>query len=206
MVENSRARSSDQPPPPLGARIRSERKARRLTLDDMAARSGVSKSMLSQIERGKVNPTFVVLWNLTLALGIEFADLVGGTAGEGRKSELIEHRKAYATPVIKSADGLCELRILSPTRTILPIEWYEVRFQPAGVLASEPHAVGTFEYLTCFDGVFRITLGGNAYEIQEGETAQYFADQPRRIENPGRVPARGILVVALPAAYETPRR
>lgn len=187
--------------PQLGAALQRARKMRQLTLDQVAQRSGVSKSMLSQIERGKANPTFVILWNLTQALGVEIGSLVDQVTPKAPRKGVIDHVKAYSTPVIKSADGLCELKILSPPRTILPAEWYELRMQPAGVLRSERHVDGTYEHLTCLDGGLVVRVGDLTVTVAEGETVRYYADQPRQMENHGTAPARALLVLALPSQY-----
>jgi transcriptional regulator with XRE-family HTH domain len=187
--------------PQLGAALQRARKMRQLTLDQLAQRSGVSKSMLSQIERGKANPTFVILWNLTQALGVDIGALVDQVTPRAPKREIIDHVKAYSTPVIKSADGLCELKILSPPHTILPVEWYEMRVQPAGVLRSERHAEGTYEHLTCLDGELVVRIGDWTLTVAEGETVRYGADQTREVENTGTETVRALLVVALPAQY-----
>ena len=72
--------------PEIGPAIKRERKARKLTLEQLGTLSGVSKSMLSQIERGEANPTFAVLWSLTQAMEIELSDLIGnGTSVAGRE-------------------------------------------------------------------------------------------------------------------------
>ena len=63
-------------PPELGPRLRDRRQAKGLTLEGLATASGVSRSMLSQVERGEANPTFATLWNLTQALGLNLDDLV----------------------------------------------------------------------------------------------------------------------------------
>jgi len=187
--------------PQLGAALQQARKLRQLTLDQLAQRSGVSKSMLSQIERGKANPTFVILWNLTQALGVDIGALVDQVVPRAQRRDVIDHVKSYSTPVIKSADGLCELKILSPPQTILPVEWYEVRIGPAGVLRSERNEEGTYEHLTCLDGQLTVRIGDRTLALGEGETVRYCADQTREVENPGRAMARALLVVALPAQY-----
>ena len=71
------------PAPAIGPRIQAIRKKQHLSLEELSARSGVSKSMLSQIERGEANPTFATLWNLTRALDLEFSDLIGMRAQSG---------------------------------------------------------------------------------------------------------------------------
>ena len=187
--------------PQLGAALQRTRKMRQLTLEQLAERSGVSKSMLSQIERGKANPTFAILWNLTQALGVELSALVDQVSPKSGDNQLVDHMKAYSTPVIRSADSLCELRILSPAHTILPVEWYDVHLQGHGELRSERHADGTYEHLTCLEGALRLRIGDRDVAVGEGETVRYCADQTRVIENPQQSPARALLVIALPSQY-----
>ena len=70
----------------LGRRVaenlRQRRKARGLSLDDLAQASGVSRAALSQIELCKSNPSLGVLWKIAVGLGIPFSELMGGE-GQG---------------------------------------------------------------------------------------------------------------------------
>jgi len=188
------------PVPELGRLIRGARKSRQLTLEELAKRSGVSKSLLSQIERGLVNPTFAVAWNLTQALGIDMTRINAGV-GDGADDVLIEHLPAYATPVKQSADGKVRLRMLNPLRTVLPVEWYEMRLEPGGALVSSPHAAGTFEHLTCLDGRLRVQAGSREVTCAAGETVRYDADRPHAIHNAAEGESRALLVLALPSQY-----
>ena len=187
------------PAPQLGGTLQAARKQRRLTLDQLAGRSGISKSMLSQIERGKVNPTFVVLWNLTQSLGIELSELLGPSRGQEQNGNPVVHVRAHSTPTMKSADGKCELRILGPTRTVLPMEWYEISFEPESELNSQAHAKDTHEHLTVLAGRLRVHLPEQTVDLMQGETLRYPADQPHRIENAAGTQAQALLVMALPA-------
>ncbi len=186
------------PAPQLGGTLQAARKQRRLTLDQLADRSGISKSMLSQIERGKVNPTFVVLWNLTQSLGIELSELLGTSRDQDQNAGAVTHVKAHSTPTMKSADGGCELRILGPTRTALPVEWYEISFAPESELDSQAHAKDTCEHLTVLSGQLRVHLPEQVVDLMPGETLRYRSDQNHRIENSTKAPARALLVMALP--------
>ena len=177
--------------------VRKARKSKGLTLEKLAERSGVSKSMLSQIERGTVSPTFTVLWNLTQSLGIELASL----DQSGQSDKVIEHLQAYSTPTKTSADGKCVLRMLTPGRTVLPIEWYQLSMQPGGKLASAPHAPGTYEHLTCTAGELMVSSADVEAMAKEGDTVRYHADVEHSISNHGDCVALAILVVALPAQY-----
>lgn len=182
------------PPPHLGEMVRKARKDQGLTLEMLAERCGVSKSMLSQIERGAVNPTFTLVWNLAQSLGLDLS-----TLGEQAASDhMITHIPAYSTPSKGSADGLCTVRLLNPPRTPMPIEWYDFSAEPGGALQSQPHAAGTFEHLTCLSGTLEIEAGDKRAKAEEGDTLRYRADQPHTIRNIGEGLAKAILVVAQP--------
>lgn len=180
--------------PLIGPVVQKERKARKLTLEQFAAMSGVSKSMLSQIERGEANPTFAVLWSLTQALGIDFSDLIGGGA-VATEQDHIEIITAAHTPEIKSADGLCTLKILSPPRLAGRSEWYEVVIAPGGKLESSAHSTGAVEHFTAWTDGFTVTSGKTDAVLKSGETARYPVDVDHAIINRAKKPARGLLVL-----------
>lgn len=180
--------------PKIGPAIQKERKLRKLTLEQLSVQSGVSTSMLSQIERGEANPTFAVVWSLTQALEIDFSDLVG-TSSAATWADHIEITTRMHTPEIRSADGLCRLKILSSPRLAGQTEWYDVEIEPGGKLESDPHAPGTFEHFTALTNGFEVTCSESTMALKEGETARYPADAPHCIANAGGKSARGFLVV-----------
>jgi transcriptional regulator with XRE-family HTH domain len=182
------------PAPQIGPLLLTERKARKLTLEQLAARSGVSKSMLSQIERNEANPTFAVLWSLTQALGIEFSTLIAGSAVAAHRDS-VEVVPAIHTPEIRSADGKCVLKILSPPRLAGETEWYQLEMAPGGVLRSTPHAPGAFEHFTALTDGFSVESAGATARLRAGETARYAADVPHAISNTGPRTARGLLIL-----------
>lgn len=192
--------TDDLPPPPrLGGIIRAARKNHRLTLEQVSERSGISKSMLSQVERGTVNPTFAVVWNLMQALGLAMSDLVDAASAE---ESVIDHMPAYSTPTQKSKDGRVTLKLLSPLRTLLPLEWYLLEFTPGGALESDAHLPGTYEHLTCLVGDLAVELGDRKVTGRAGDTLRYNADRPHCIRNLADHPASALLLVALPQQYD----
>jgi len=180
--------------PQIGPIIQRQRKLRGLTLTQFAELSGVSKSMLSLIERGQANPTFAVLWGMTRALKIEIAELLDEKAIPA-ESGSIEITSAAHTPEIRSPDGLCRLRILSPPRLAGSTEWYDVEISPNGMLDSAPHAPGAFEHFTAFTPGFEITSGSVTRTLDIGETARYAADVPHRITNRSQETIRGLMIL-----------
>ena len=179
--------------PPLGPRIQALRKQRRLTLEQMAAMSGVSRSMLSQIERGQANPTFATLWNLTRALKLDIADLIGGKASHSPPA--IDVIGGHFIPEMRSEDGLCTLRILSPAQAAGGAEWYEILLEPGGALTSDPHAHGAVEHVTVIEGALEVEAGTARAQAPERGVARYPADVRHVLRNihPGRT--RAFLVV-----------
>ena len=179
--------------PPLGPQSQALRKSRRLTLEQLAVLSGVSRSMLSQIERGQANPTFATLWNLTRALGIDISDLLGGQSSQSQPSILVTG--AHFIPEIRSEDQKCTLRILSPAQSVGRTEWYEIFLEPGGALISEPHARGAMEHITVITGALEASSGDTRAEVAEGGVARYPADVRHGLRNihPGRT--RAFLVV-----------
>ncbi|MGX1787896.1 helix-turn-helix domain-containing protein [Bosea sp. NPDC055332] len=180
--------------PEIGPMLQRQRRARGLTLQQLAALSGVSKSMLSQIERGEANPTFAVLWSLTRGLQIDFAALLRGNEDAGSGSA-IEVLPSQHTPAIRSADGCCQLRILSPPGLAGAIEWYDVEIAGHGRLDSAAHAAGSVEHVTVLSGQLVITSGASRYPVKVGETARYPVDVPHSIGNEQDEPARGLMVL-----------
>jgi len=180
-------------PPNVGDLVRRLRRARSLTLEALADRSGVSKSMLSQIERNRTNPTVATIWRLCDSLGVG----IDAFFGQGPAARTLEVVTAHATPAIRSADGKCDLRILGPLDLGGLVEWYEVQAEAGAVLASEPHDPGTVEHLTVLDGSLVVESGGDRRPVGCGETVRYRADQPHAIRNEEAPTARALLVVVL---------
>ncbi|MBB6464876.1 transcriptional regulator with XRE-family HTH domain [Aminobacter lissarensis] len=184
-------------PPEIGPRLQAYRKAQKLTLADLATKSGVSRSMLSEIERGNANPTYGTLWHLTRALDIDLNSLISGASEE--RGDRIDLQPENLTPTIRSADGSCTLQILSPAGMVPLIEWYLLSFEPQGKLLSDPHGAGTIEHLHCTEGEIVVRSAGNEMRVRAGETARYAGDVPHSLTSVGTsagpVGARAFLVV-----------
>ncbi|SPH23662.1 HTH-type transcriptional regulator SutR [Defluviimonas aquaemixtae] len=173
----------------LAASLRSARKSKGLSLDAVAKLSGVSRSMVSQIERGESSPTVSTLWNLTQALKVDFAGLL-----EGRTAPGIEVIRADAAPVINGRGQGVRIRILSPAEAAGEHEVYDLAFDAGGKLVSDPHAPGCREHLTVLEGAVTVVSGEEVQRLGVGDTARYFADRTHRIEAEGSA-ARVILIV-----------
>jgi len=169
----------------LPARLKQARRAKGLSLEAVARLSGVSRSMVSQIERGESSPTIATLWNLTRALQVDFAGLLESESG----AERVEVLRAGARPRIDMGQG-CEILILSPPEEAGRHEVYDIRFAAGGRLVSQPHQRGATESLTVLSGRVRVSSGTAADLLEEGDTARYAADISHAIlaeDGPARV-------------------
>ena len=173
----------------LAASLREARKARGLSLDAVAKLSGVSRSMVSQIERGESSPTVATLWNLTQALQVDFAGLL-----EGKPEPGIVVIRAAAAPVILGRGIAVSIRILSPAEAVGEHEVYDLSFGAGASLESEPHSPGCREHLTVVEGALRVVSGDEESLLGPGDTARYPADRPHAIRAEGG-PSRAILIV-----------
>jgi transcriptional regulator with XRE-family HTH domain len=179
-------------PPEVGATLQKMRLARALTLEDLSRAAGVSKSMLSQIEREKANPTIAVAWRLANALGVSISELL---ASDARQVEAIRVLEAHELPTLPGEHAGYVLRILGPMELAGKFEWYELTLAPNGVLASNPHDPGATEHLTLLQGVMDLDVDGEQKRLKTGATARYQADRSHSIRNPGKSEARALLVV-----------
>jgi XRE family transcriptional regulator, regulator of sulfur utilization len=195
VVRAASGKAAHGSPPPIGPKLRQYRLKENMTLADLQALTGISKSMLSQIERGSVNPTFARVWRLTRSLGIGVGELLGEVKTGLDAPHIYEHRKFESTPAITSADGLCITRILSPIRQALPVEWYEMVLKPGGSLRANAHGNDSWEHQTVISGRVIIEIGDNEVLLEQGDTLRYSAEQPHGIRNAGDTEARVMLVV-----------
>jgi len=179
-------------PPEVGATLQRLRLARGLTLEDLSRIAGVSKSMLSQIEREKANPTIAITWRLANALGVAIGELL---ASETREVEAIRVLDAHETPTLPGSHAGYVLRILGPMELAGKYEWYELTLSPGGELASQAHDPGTHEHLTVLHGAMEVEVGTSKRKVKMGGTARYPADQGHALRNTGKTEAKALLVV-----------
>jgi transcriptional regulator with XRE-family HTH domain len=183
---------SQATPPEVGATLQKMRLKRGLTLDDLSRAAGVSKSMLSQIEREKANPTIAVAWRLANALGVGIEELL---AGEASEVEVIQITEPHETPTLPGNHAGYTLRILGPMELAGNFEWYELTLAADGALVSQPHDPGATEHLTLLQGAVEVEVDGVKKKLKVGGTARYQADKPHAIRNLGKTEARALMVV-----------
>lgn len=172
-------------------RVKELRHRKGWTLEQLATLSGVSRSMLSQIERGAANPTLVVGWRIAAAFGMSLGELVELPT---QRNNIDIVRGSDAQAVFRD-DSACRIRTLSPLQCEKDVEFYHLTLKPGGVLESAPHFDGTREFLTIETGAAHVTAGAQQEQLAAGDSAHYAADLPHRIANPTDQFTEAFLVV-----------
>ena len=175
----------------LGGRVKHLRGARGWSLEALANASGVSRSMLSEIEREQANPTLAVTLRIARAFSLTLGELLElpGAASAVTVIRADDHAYHYRS------DKDCRIRTLSPLNLEKDIEFYEIRLKPGGALRSSPHFEGTREFLTLEKGRLRIESARDAEELEKGDSASYRADVPHALINSGKIEAVVFLIV-----------
>ena len=185
----------------LGQTILRLRTADKMSLGDLSQSSGVAKSMISQIEKNETNPSLATLSRLSQALGTSVEAMV--SQGGSDDSALVEKTEIQDTPLLKSTDGLCELRIIGSIDTVQWVQWYDFQAQPGGILESSPHPDGSVENLTILQGEVLVEVEDESWTAKAGETLRYRADRQHKITNTGTKPVHATMVNILAHAVRT---
>jgi transcriptional regulator with XRE-family HTH domain len=176
----------------IAQRVRELRAAAGLSLDDLAGRCGVSRSMISLIERGETSPTAVVLEKLAVGLNVSLASLFEQPAAHpdpvSRRSEQLEWRDP--------ASGYLR-RNVSPSGFDSPIQIVEVNFPPGARVAYEtgPRHPRLFQQIWVLEGHIELTLGEQKHLLGAGDCLALQLDCPLSYNNPTREPARYAVVL-----------
>jgi transcriptional regulator with XRE-family HTH domain len=174
----------------LCRRLKELRVERGWSLDSLSKACGVSRSMLSQIERDKTNPTLAVMFRIARAFGMSLGQFVETPSATSAVDVIRASDRAYHY----RSDKDCQIRTLSPLHLEKDVEFYEVMLQPGGALRSSPHFEGTREFVTVQKGSVRIESADDAKDLEPGDSASYRADVRHAMINLGRTVAMVFLV------------
>lgn len=160
--------------------IKQIREQKKLTLDAAAGVTGVSRSMLAQIEKGDANPTISILWKIANGYKVSFTSLI-----ELAPEPATVIRSDAVQPIVEDngkyinypAFGFDEQRCF---------ETYRIVIAAGGSLQAEPHLAGTEEYITVFAGSVAIQANDQTFYLNEGDSIRFMADTPHSYKNEGQ--------------------
>ncbi|MFI0187304.1 helix-turn-helix domain-containing protein [Streptomyces sp. NPDC017082] len=178
----------------LGARLAELRAQHGWSLDELAERSGVSRSTLSRAERAQTSPTAAVLNRLCHVYGRTM-------------SQLLSEVEAAPVPVVRAAEqrvwedraaGFVR-RSVSPPHTGLRGELVEGRLAPGADLAYDrPPVPGLEQHLWLLDGALEVTVGEQVHRLGAGDCLRMRVTGPARFRCTGPDPTRYVLAVVRP--------
>ncbi len=180
----------------IAAHVREFRAARGISLDGLAGRSGVSRSMISLVERGESSPTAVVLEKLAAGLGVPLASLFDESATDKPRKSPVARRDEQ--PVWKDPASGYVRRNVSPPGVPQPLHIVEVLF-PAGRRVAFESAVRDthlHQQVWMLEGTMEITVGGERHRLRAGDCLAMEHDQPKMFHNPTRKRARYAVAIA----------
>lgn len=181
----------------IAATLRDLRAARGLSLDTLADRSGVSRSMISLIERGESSPTAVILDRLATGLSVTLASMFDGADADVPPPRGPVARRADQPEWTDPESGYVR-RNVSPSGAAHPMRIVDVRFPAGGRVAFDTGArdARVVQQVWVLDGAIDITIGRVRHRLSEGDCLAMQLDRPTMFHNPTRKPARYAVVIA----------
>jgi len=210
MAESSSGRRVSLPENLIGQRLRQARQERKLSLRSLAAKVGVTGSLLSQIETGQVNPSVDTLYALAEGLGVRTCYFferdeqhnqhaeAAGDLGDG----LIVHTENRRS--IRLARGVIWESLLPAEEP--QFEWCEVRYPPGSISADTMERHGGRHYLMVLEGRLTVQLTFVDYYLEPGDSMAFDATVPHQLRNEGSELVRALVAVLQQSQIGSPGR
>lgn len=159
--------------------IKRLRKEKNLSMDELAKLSGVSKSMLAQIERGEGNPTISTLWKLSNGMKVPFDSLTV------RPKVPYEIVKTFEIQPLLEDGGKVKNYSIFPDDENRRFAVYYLELELESYWQSEPHLRGTTEFITVFSGTLEIEADDKCFTVAKGESIRFKGDTVHSYRNTG---------------------
>ncbi|AVH60135.1 MULTISPECIES: XRE family transcriptional regulator [Streptomyces] len=180
----------------LARNVKRWRTERGFTLDALAARAGVSRGMLIQIEQARTNPSLGTVVKIGDALGVSITTLLDYE--QGPKVRIVPAEQAVR---LWHTDAGSYNRLLAGTEAPGPLEMWDWRLMPGEGSPSDPHPTGTVELIHVTAGELTLTVDGVAYPVPAGASASFEANTPHTYGNDGDVPVEMVMTVSVPPVH-----
>jgi transcriptional regulator with XRE-family HTH domain len=178
----------------LGKKIRDLRCRRGLTVQQLAAASGLSKGFISQVENDRTSPSLATLKDLARALDTSAAYLVL----EDEQAPYVVRENQRPRIHVNGSPSRVEVLSAPPRRNL---ELLLAELPPGGSAGNEPRYPHGEECVVCLEGRVAVTCGGHQLLLEAGDSCHYDGRAPHTIVNTGSATAR-VLIAITPAAFE----
>ncbi|MEU0396250.1 XRE family transcriptional regulator [Streptomyces sp. NPDC006208] len=183
----------DQLTQSLARNLKHWRGERKFTLDALAARSGVSRGMIIQIEQARTNPSVGTTVKLADALGVSITTLLDYE--QGAQVRIVPPDQAVR---MWSTSNGSYTTLLIGSESGGPLEMWAWRLMPGDQSASDPHPDGTTELLHVTAGALTLVVDGESYTVPAGTSATFEANVPHAYRNDGEEAAEMTMAVSVP--------
>lgn len=155
------------------------RKEKKMSLDVVSEQTGISKSMLGQIERGESNPTIATLGKIVSGLRIPFSALISSP-----KSEVVTVLRS-TLDTMRECDENARVYPYFPYEEDRDFEIYTIEVFPHATYSTGSHGDNTLEYVSVFQGSMRLEVDGQTFEVSEGDAIRFHTDKQHTYVNTG---------------------
>lgn len=155
------------------------RKSKNMSLDMLAERTGVSKSMLGQIERGESNPTVSTIGKIVEGLKVPFEQLIYD------RKEIMVMPSPEEAPVFKEKEGQYRIYVMLPFDAGRNFEIYQGELDGKAQMESESYGEQTWEYLTVVSGEIELILDDQSFHVKRGRSLYFACDRKHVYRNAG---------------------
>ncbi|CAG9611112.1 HTH-type transcriptional regulator SutR [Bacillus rhizoplanae] len=176
----------------LAKNLKAIREKEKLSLEKVSQLSGVSKTMIGQIERGESSPTLTTIWKIANGLKVSFTSLINSP----QPDTTVVFRDEMQ--VLSEDNGRYRVYPSFPFQEDKRFEIYSVEIEKEGILSSDSHREGTEEFITVFDGEVTIRVSEGEYKLKSGDSIRFKADRPHTYYNSGKTLVRLSMTIYYP--------
>lgn len=162
----------------VGAVVRTERQRQGVSLDEASRRTGVSKAMLGQIERGESSPTLSTVWKISVGLRIPMAVLLSQSKSHDYK---VQHLRDIEP--VQEVDGKIRVYNIFPFDPVTGIDYLYIHMDPGCHYPSVGHPNAREEYVVVTEGELTLTVAGKDYVLGPGDSITFAGEEPHAYEN-----------------------
>lgn len=174
----------------IGKNLKRLRQRRNLSFEQLSQQTGVSKSMIRQIEIGKSNPTVSTIWKIANGLHLSFSSLLQNSAIEGSVRKFTD-----AKPLFGEAQHYRVYPLVS-FDPLKPFEMYYFELDSKTEFEAEPHGGGVSEYLFLFSGGITVKVDKQLFQVKTGHFLQFSADSSHSYLSSSNEVSSGIMVLS----------
>ncbi|MEK3889506.1 helix-turn-helix domain-containing protein [Bacillus sp. FSL K6-3431] len=176
----------------IAKNLKALRDSKKLSLEKVAELTGVSKTMIGQIERGESTPTITTVWKIANGLKVSFTSLINNPQPD---TKVVLRREIQ---ILSEDNGKYRVYPYFPFEDDKRFEVYSVEIEKGGFLSADSHMEGTEELLTVFEGELTVRVNNNEYTVKNGDSIRFKADRPHAYHNSGKSLTRLSMILYYP--------